>query len=69
LKIDVEGAEKLIFAENFEDWLGKVDAIVIEIHDHECAEAFHRAVGRYDFELSTCDELTVARRRTVASAL
>ncbi len=66
LKIDVEGAEKRIFAENFEDWLGKVDALVIELHGQDCADVFHRAIGRYDFELSTCDELTVARRRAVA---
>jgi FkbM family methyltransferase len=62
LKIDVEGSERYIFAENFEEWLGKVDAIVIELHGHECANVFHQAVARYDFELSTCDELTVARR-------
>jgi FkbM family methyltransferase len=68
LKIDVEGAERHIFAENFEDWLGKVDAIVIELHGHECADVFHQAIGRFGFELSTCDELTVARRRAVASA-
>jgi FkbM family methyltransferase len=66
LKIDVEGAERHIFAENFEEWLGKVDAIVIELHGHECANVFYQAIGRYDFELSTCDELTVARRGSIA---
>jgi FkbM family methyltransferase len=68
LKIDVEGAEKWIFAENFEDWLDKVDVLVIELHGQDCSDVFHRAIGRYGFELSTCDELTVARRRAVASA-
>ncbi len=66
LKIDVEGAEKWIFAENFEDWLDKVDVLVIELHGQDCSDVFHRAIGRYGFELSTCDELTVARRRAVA---
>jgi len=69
LKMDVEGAEKYVFAENYQDWLGKVDAIVIEIHGHECADVFHRAIGPFGFEVSTCDELTVARRREVKSVV
>jgi FkbM family methyltransferase len=63
LKIDVEGAERHIFAENYEDWLGKVDVMIVELHGPECADVFHRAIGPFAFELSTCDELTVARRR------
>jgi FkbM family methyltransferase len=69
LKIDVEGAEKSIFAENFEDWLGRVDVMVIELHGQECADVFHRAIDPYGFELSTCDELTVARRPANSSRI
>ena len=63
LKIDVEGAEKRIFSDNFEPWLGKVDTLVIELHGPECVDAFQRAISAYDFELSTFGELTVARNR------
>jgi FkbM family methyltransferase len=67
LKIDVEGAEKVIFSENVEPWLGRVDVLVIELHGPECERAFESAISAYDFELSTCEELTVARRRYSAS--
>jgi FkbM family methyltransferase len=33
LKIDVEGAEAVIFATNYESWLTRVDNMVIELHD------------------------------------
>jgi FkbM family methyltransferase len=63
LKIDVEGSEKAIFSENFEQWLDKVDALVIELHGPECENAFQQALDAYAFDVSRCDELTVARRR------
>ena len=34
LKIDVEGAEKTIFDETAEDWIEKVDVLIIELHDY-----------------------------------
>lgn len=36
LKIDVEGAEAVIFANNYESWLSRVDNMVIELHDDSC---------------------------------
>lgn len=69
LKIDVEGAEKWIFSENVDQWLGKVDMLVIELHGTECGNVFQRAISTYDFELSTSDELTVARKRGLAKGL
>ncbi len=33
LKLDVEGSEKEIFEYNYEQWLSKTDAIIIELHD------------------------------------
>jgi len=38
LKIDIEGAEKEVFS-NSSSWLGKVDAIIIELHEHTKAGA------------------------------
>jgi len=63
LKIDIEGAERRIFAEGAHEWLDRVDTLVIELHGAECQNVFERAIAQYDFELSTCDELTIARRR------
>lgn len=33
LKIDIEGAEAVVFANNYESWLPNVDNMVIELHD------------------------------------
>lgn len=33
LKIDIEGSEKQLFADNYEEWLPKVKMIIIEFHD------------------------------------
>jgi len=51
VKIDIEGGEKELFAENT-DWLSKVDMLVIELHDRfkaGCKDAFLQAVSRYGF--------------------
>jgi FkbM family methyltransferase len=66
LKIDIEGSEKRIFAEGAHQWLERVDTLVVELHGAECHDVFQRAISQYDFELSTCDELTIARRRSTS---
>lgn len=35
LKLDVEGAEAMIFKDNFEEWLGKTRMLIIELHEKE----------------------------------
>ena len=53
LKIDVEGAEKEIFSKNYESWLGKVNVIMIELHDHirgGCAKTFYSATDKFNFK-------------------
>ena len=69
LKVDVEGAEAVIFGENYEHWIRLCDNIVIELHlgDPRCAELLHRAIAGLPFETSRCGEVTVCtrpRRRT-----
>jgi FkbM family methyltransferase len=52
LKLDIEGAERELFAAGAESWLGSVGQIVIELHDRYqsgCARAFYAAVGRAPF--------------------
>jgi FkbM family methyltransferase len=65
LKVDVEGAEAVVFSGPCE-WLDRVDNLVIEIHDDahygDARAAFHRAVAGRGFALGESGELTVARR-------
>jgi FkbM family methyltransferase len=62
LKMDIEGAEREVFSNNYQSWLGQVDNIVIELHGPECVAKFHTAIASQGFEVSGCDELTVCKR-------
>ncbi|GAB1542687.1 hypothetical protein NUACC21_53610 [Scytonema sp. NUACC21] len=61
LKMDVEGAETVIFSQNYQSWLSKVKNIVIELHGKECEEAFFNALSYYEYKLSRSGELTVCQ--------
>ena len=66
LKVDVEGAETIIFSENYQSWLDKVDAIAIELHDDSVfgkgREVFFTAIEGRGFHVSRSGELTVCRK-------
>jgi FkbM family methyltransferase len=62
LKVDIEGAERVVFAEGAGEWIDRVDNLVIELHGPECSSIFHRAIAGRGFEVSRCDELTVCLR-------
>ena len=54
-KIDIEGFEKDLFAENLE-WIGRMFAIFVEPHDwlfpgQQSSRNFQRALGTGDFEI------------------
>jgi FkbM family methyltransferase len=59
LKIDIEGAETELFRSGAEEWIDKVDNIVIELHSAEASDAFFKNIDRSRFAVSNCDELTV----------
>jgi FkbM family methyltransferase len=61
LKIDIEGAEKVVFGAPC-PWLRDVDNLVIELHTRECEAVFFKAIAGAGFTVSTCDELTVCTR-------
>lgn len=61
LKIDVEGAEREMFADA-SAWLPLVDNMVIELHGDEASRIFHKAIEPYGFTVTRCDELTVCLR-------
>jgi len=52
LKLDIEGAERELFAREAGAWLEKVGLIMIELHDYlvaGCAYAFYSTIVRYPF--------------------
>jgi FkbM family methyltransferase len=63
LKIDIEAAERYVFAENHQAWLGAVENLVIELHDDDCRRVFFRAIRGLPFKVSQSGELTVCRRQ------
>jgi len=53
LKIDIEGAEKELFSKNYKSWLGKVNVLIIELHDRlkdGCSESFYSAMNKYQWK-------------------
>ncbi len=67
LKMDIEGAEGIVFRSNYENWIDLVDNIVIELHDDSvfgnCTAVFDAATSGRGFSMQRCGELTVCRRR------
>lgn len=64
LKIDIEGAEAVVFRSDL-DWLDRVDALAIELHDDsqfgKATEVFHKAIDGRGFEVLRSGELTICR--------
>jgi hypothetical protein len=69
LKMDVEGAEAVVFAKNYESWLSCVDNMVIELHDDssfgKASDIVFNAISSVkSFNTSKSGELTVFKART-----
>ena len=62
LKIDIEGSEIEVFSSGVEEWLGKVDNLVIELHGHEARAVCIQAIADQGFETREYGELFVCRR-------
>lgn len=48
LKLDIEGAECALFSDGPEEWLNRVDVILVELHDHfvpGCRAAFEKLLS------------------------
>lgn len=70
LKIDIEGAEGVVFSHNYQGWLERVDCLVIELHDDssfgKCSQIFADAIEGQNFATHEWGELTVCKRRLAA---
>jgi FkbM family methyltransferase len=66
LKVDIEGAEAVVFAANYEYWIDRTDNIAIEIHDDagfgDARGSFARAIAGRGFSMSHSSDLTFCRR-------
>ncbi len=59
LKIDIEGSEKELFAENIEQWLPFAKLIFVEVHDHMrmgASRSVFAATSKYHFSFGMKDE-------------
>jgi FkbM family methyltransferase len=66
LKMDIEGAEAVVFTKNYESWLTSVDNMVIELHDDssfgKASDIVLNAISACkSFSMSTSGELTVCK--------
>ena len=68
LKIDIEGAEAVVFGANYHQWLSRVDNLVIELHGNRERAIVLEAIASDSFVTSECDELFVCKRATDATA-
>jgi FkbM family methyltransferase len=66
LKVDIEGAERDVFAAESGEWLHRVDLLIVETHDRlmpGCESAVRRALEPGFRELRPCGENLLFRRR------
>ncbi len=55
LKMNIEGSEKEIFSEGYENWLPKTRSMLIELHDGKnagCSKAVFSTTNQYDFAIA-----------------
>ncbi len=63
LKIDIEGAEKEVFADT-SSWIEKVDAIIVELHEHMksgCIRSFYNGSNGFDHEWKEGENIYLSR--------
>lgn len=55
LKMNIEGSEKEVFSSNYESWLPRTKAMLIELHDGKnagCSKSVFSTVNRFDFAIA-----------------
>jgi FkbM family methyltransferase len=63
LKLDVEGAEKAIFADpDVDRWLSLTQALLVEVHGPKYSGPFEQAIARHPFRRERCGEKTLLIR-------
>ena len=67
LKMDIEGAERLVFGAGCERWLARIRSLCIELHGEEWDAAFERAMSSFAFEREQSNELTICTNLRTAA--
>lgn len=62
LKVDIEGAEREVFARNYESWLDRTENFCIEVHGNDCQAVLDMALAGRNFTMSQSGELIVGKR-------
>jgi FkbM family methyltransferase len=63
MKLDVEGAEKAIFADpDVDRWLSRTQALLVEVHGPQYSGPFEQAIARHPFRGRKCGEKTLLIR-------
>jgi FkbM family methyltransferase len=62
LKVDIEGAERVVFEDSVTGCLSRIGALAIELHDEECRRVFFKAIERVPGQISQHGEVTLWRR-------
>jgi hypothetical protein len=55
LKMNIEGSEKEVFTKNYESWLPKTTAMLIELHDGKnagCSSTVFNTIQQYNFAVA-----------------
>lgn len=63
LKMDVEGAERLLFRDGLGGALDRIGVLAVELHDEECRQAFLGMIAGRLGELSHYGEVTIWNQR------
>jgi FkbM family methyltransferase len=61
LKVDIEKGEVTVFGPKSREWLPRVRNICIELHGHDCEQAFFTALADFDYNPEQSGELTICR--------
>lgn len=61
LKIDIEGAEEMVFAQGYRQWIHHVGIIMIELHSERSRTLFFKALESGKFMVSQRGEITIAQ--------
>lgn len=62
LKVDVEGAEQVVFSRNTGGWLDRTRSIGIELHGRQCRQVFQQALAGRPYEFVESGDITIATR-------
>ena len=65
LKMDIEGSEKYLLAENYDYWLSRTETLVIELHDRfrqGCSSVFLKTFSQFNFTIEPKGDNLILRK-------